>query len=353
MQPLPEVINVLLVHRPNAQRREQVEAIAPGRIRVTEIASRDFAADAGELWPAQALRQREPSSTRAERDRAAAEAHVVLLDLPYPTVLAGRTKDLRWLHHPVAGASNLQSSDIWGAGDPVQVTTARGSNFAGPIAESAIAGILMFARGLHHAARGSRDRRDYGGMVSIAGKTVGIVGLGGIGAHAAMLARGLGMRVIATRRSATARTRDIDGVDELFPTSDLHAMLGESDYVIVTAMLTRETAGMLDAAAFAAMKEGAVIVNVARGEIIDEPAMIAALDSGRLAGAYLDVYNGENAGRPAPAELVEHPKVVYTPHITPTADNPGRMGWDVFLDNLRCFVEGRPLENVVDWERGY
>lgn len=350
MLELPAILNVLLLHEPNAERRAQVQSVT-GHLRVTEIPPADVAGDGGSLWPPGGAAARRPGTTRAERDAALRDAHVILLGLPYPTVLYPRTKSLLWLHHPNAGVSNLRQSDMWGA--RLTVTTSRGANAALPIAESAIAGALMFARGLHIAARGSMDRRHYRQSVSVAGKTVGIVGLGGIGGHVARLARALNMRVIATRRSATTQRTNVDGVDELLPPAELHHLLAQSDYVIICAMLTEETERLIDAPAFAAMKMGAVIINVARGEIIDEQALLAALDSGRLRGAYLDVYDGELSGTPPPAALTEHAGVVLTPHVSGVADNPGPRGFDLFLENLKRFVDGEPLTNVVDWERGY
>jgi phosphoglycerate dehydrogenase-like enzyme len=350
-QSLPEIINVLLVATPDGQRRARVQAVAPNRLKVTEIPPADFALDAGELWPPGRGTSGPAVSSREERDAALRDAQAILLNLPYPTSLYSRTHNLLWMHHPNAGASNLHRSDFWGA--PVMVTTSRGANAALPIAESVVAGALMFARGLHVAARGSFERRDYAGNVSLAGKTMGIVGLGGIGGHVARLAGGLGMRVVATRRSATTRHANVDGVDELFPATELHLMLAQSDYVAVCAMLTEETERMFDAPAFAAMKEGAVLINIARGEIIDEPAMVAALASGKLRGAYLDVFAGELSGNPPPPELRDHPNVVITPHISGMADNPGPLGFDLFLANLRRFIAGEPLSNVIDWQRGY
>jgi phosphoglycerate dehydrogenase-like enzyme len=161
------------------------------------------------------------------------------------------------------------------------------------------------------------------------------------------------MRVVATRRSASRRESDVAGVDELFPAGELHAMLEECDYLVICTMLTDETEGMMDARAFAALKDGAILVNVARGEVIDEPAMLASLDAGRLHSAYLDVYAGELDGRPPAEALVSHPNVVLTPHSSGRADERGTVGFDLFLENLRRFLAGEPLENVVDWERGY
>jgi phosphoglycerate dehydrogenase-like enzyme len=211
----------------------------------------------------------------------------------------------------------------------------------------------MFARGLHAGARGSMSRRDYASAVTLSGKTMGVVGLGGIGAHVARLAKGLGMRVIATRRTIDAPAFDVDGCDEVLPADRLHELLSRSDFVAVCVMLTGETEGMFDAAAFAAMKPGAILVNVARGEVIDEPALIAALQAGRLGGVYLDVYSGELSGAPPPQALLDDPRVVITPHVSNAADDPGPLGIDLFVEYLRDFLDGRPLRNVIDWERGY
>ena len=192
----------------------------------------------------------------------------------------------------------------------------------------------------------------YDGAMLVQGKTMGIIGLGGIGGYLARIARGVGMRVVATRRSAERRAEGVDGVDVLYPPSQLHDMLGEADFVVVAAMWTPETERLMDTAAFAAMKPGAFIVNIARGEIIDEPAMIAALESGRLGGAYLDVYTDE-FNRPPDPRLLAHANVVMSPHISQKSDGNPPGAIDIFCANLSRFLNGEPLENVIDWERGY
>ncbi len=344
-------INVLLVTAPDAEQSERVRAIDPARLSVTTIPGPEFAADEGTLWPPHGPLAGVHARSREERDAILRDVHVILLGFPVPTRLYARTRSLEWVHHPAAGASNLRASDFWGA--PVTVTTSRGANAALPIAETAIGGALMLAKGLHFAARGSMDRGDYAQNLSVAGKTMGILGLGGIGGHIARLARGLGMRVVATRRSAATREVDVQGVAELFPASELHAMLAQSDYLAICAMLTAETEGMMNSHAFTALKKGAVLVNVARGEIVDEEAMLASLNSGRLRGAYLDVYAGELSGREPPPELQHHPNVVMTPHTSGRADERGAVGFDLFLENLQRVLVSEPMKNVVDWERGY
>jgi phosphoglycerate dehydrogenase-like enzyme len=205
--------------------------------------------------------------------------------LPFPVTLAQRAENLVWAHFSFARVSNLRGSAFWQP--PFLVTSTRGRNQALPIAETTVAAAMMFARNLHIAVRQTAKRdftnSGFGGMQLLRDKTMAVVGLGGIGGHVAELAKGLGMRVVATRRSAKERQAGVDGVDVLFPSDELHSMLAEADFIAVTAMLTDETERMLNADAFAATKEGAYLLNVARGEIVEEPALIEALKSGRLA----------------------------------------------------------------------
>ena len=160
-----------------------------------------------------------------------------------------------------------------------------------PIAEWAIAVTMALAKELPRAfgqrAVGTLDRAGVRGR-QIAGKTLAVVGLGGIG-RAARLGRALGMRVIGTRRSA----EPVEHVERLYAPSELHEVLGQSDVVVVASQLTAETHHLMDAAAFAAMKRGAFLVNVARGELIDEAALADALRSGQIGGFAADVYEGE------------------------------------------------------------
>jgi D-2-hydroxyacid dehydrogenase (NADP+) len=171
---------------------------------------------------------------------------------------------------------------------------------------------------------------------------------GGIGREVARLGRGLGMRVIGTRRSE----QPVEHVDALYRPSGLRDMLAQSDVVVVAAQLTTETHHVLDRAAFGALKSGAIVINVARGELIDESALLAALRSGHLGGFAADVYEGEFDHAP-PAELLAFENVLLTPHTSGQTENPPTGSLDIFRDNLRRCLAGEPLLNQVDWERGY
>jgi phosphoglycerate dehydrogenase-like enzyme len=282
-------------------------------------------------------------------------AEVILLGYPVPHGIIERAPHLRWVQHTQAGVSNLHGTDLWDS--QVILTSSRGAVAATGIAEYVIAGASYFARGLHEATRqkaaGEFSRGGYG-LRALTGATIGIVGLGGIGAEVARLARAAGMQVIATRRSVASPKRDAEGVDLLLPADKVAELATASDFVAVCVMLTPATEQMIGAEVLAAMKPHAVLINNARGEVVDEDALIAALQAGRLAGAVLDVYAGELAGLPPRRELVEFPQVVLTPHISGLGD-PG--GYEpvkrLFAENLRRYLDGQPLLNLVDRSRGY
>jgi phosphoglycerate dehydrogenase-like enzyme len=166
------------------------------------------------------------------------------------------------------------------------------------------------------------------------------------------MAKGLGMRVVATRGSITEVQYDQDGADVVYPPSGLHEALSQSDFIAVCAMWTPQTEGMLEEAAFAATKKGAFFLNIARAGLVVEPALIAALESGQIAGAYLDVWQDDRTQPPADA-LLTNPNVVCTPHISHRGDYGQNLGLTVFLNNLEKLLKDEPLENVIDWSRGY
>lgn len=287
--------------------------------------------------------------TRASRDAVLADADVVLGGFPVPVDLRARAARLKWFHQTPAGASNLQRCDLWNS--DVAVTTSRGLGNTLAIAEYVVASFLHFARGLHQAtadsAAGEFDRFAYR-PVLLAGKTVCVIGAGGIGQDVGRLCAGLGMRVVGTRRSPSADVPE--GFDEVVGPDRLHEMLKESSFVAVCCQWTPETHGLVGRAALAAMPDGAVLVNVARGEVIDEAALEEALD--RLLGVALDVYVGEFE-HPPPAALWNHPKVLVTPHVSGGSDARTARPIELFAENLRLFLDGQPLRNQIDWSRGY
>jgi phosphoglycerate dehydrogenase-like enzyme len=284
-----------------------------------------------------------------------AQAEVLLVGYPVPEGLAARSPRLTWAHHTQAGVSNLAGTDLWAS--EVILTSSRGAMAATAIAEYALAAAAHFARGLHEAARqkaaGQFTREGYQ-MRTLHGATMGVIGLGGIGQEVARLSRAAGMRVIGTRRSVTAPLPGADGADLVLPAGQILRVAAESDFLVVCSQLTAETRGFINAPVFAAMKPDAVLINVARGEEVDEDALIEAVTTGQIRGAVLDVYDGELAGRPPRPELAGLPQILLTPHISANGD-PNRADplRRLFADNLRRYLDGQPLLNVVDRARGY
>ena len=286
---------------------------------------------------------------RAERDELLIAADVILGGFPVPVDLVARAPHLRWFHQTPAGASNLRRCDLWGS--DVIVTTSRGLGNTLAIAEYVVASFLHFARGLHQASidreGGAFDRMSYRPTL-LAGKTVCVVGAGGIGQDVGRLCAALGMRVVGTKRSLP--DRPLPGFNQVGGPDDLHTLLTEAQFVAVCCQWTPDTQGLIGVEALAAMPDDAVLVNVARGEIIDEDALVASLH--RLRGVALDVYVGE-FDRPPPDALWSHPKVLITPHVSAGAEVWSRRPVELFCSNLRALIAGDDLVNTIDWANGY
>ncbi len=233
----------------------------------------------------------------------------------------------------------------------IALTNSRGVH--GPvIAEHAMAMLLALTRNLAFYREGQRGGRWLGDpprpSLALRGRTMFVVGLGGIGSEIAARAHAFGMRVIATRRTDAPSPPHIARVGK---PADLHAFLAEADVVVICVPLTRETERLFDDRAFAAMKKGAFLLNVARGRIVDTDALRRALRSGKLAGAGLDVTDPE----PLPPDhpLWKDPNVLITPHVSSDAELTRERRTALFRENLRRFGAGKPLLNVVDKKAGY
>jgi phosphoglycerate dehydrogenase-like enzyme len=353
---LVRTINVLAIQRLGAAERAKIEALDPS-IRVTD-ASGWFDGEYRGTWPAYtASRYLRPGSvgagTREERDRLLAETEVILGGWPFPLDLRARAPRLKWFHQRPAGASNLLRGDLWGS--DVIVTTSRGVGSTLAMAEYVLAGILHFAKNLDRAVlergSGAFQHRAYRPLL-IEGKTACVVGAGGIGRDVGRLCAALGMRVVGTRRNPQPGDAPPPGFNEMGGAADLDRFLPESDFVVICCQWTPETNRLFDKTRFALMKPGSVLVNVARGEIVDEDALAEALEQDRLRGVVLDVYVGEFEHLPPP-RLWSDPRVLITPHVSGASDEDRHGAIDLFCENLRAYIDGRPLRNVIDWQRGY
>lgn len=251
---------------------------------------------------------------------------------------------LQWLHVFNAGVDHPIYTEMLQRG--VRLTTSAGST-AVPIAQTAITGLLMLARNFPRWLRAQRERRwdpmrppDF--PRDLVGQTMLVLGLGSIGSEIARLAQVLGLKVIGVRRSPQ---QPGDPVDELHPPQRLAALLPRADWLVIASPLTAETRGMINADMLARLPKGAHIVNIGRGEIIDETALVAALGNGHLGGAYLDVFGKE----PLPPEspLWELPNVLISPHNSAAAQGNNERVYQLFIANLECWQHGRALSNEV------
>lgn len=276
------------------------------------------------------------------------------LGLPRPLLQAALKPParLRWVHTGAAGVASLLHPEL--VEHDVVLTNSAGIH-AEPMAESVLAMLLHFARGLDHAVSAQR-RREWGaaafedpgsGVFELAGATLGIIGYGGIGRAVARRARALGMNVLAVRR----RPGDDPDATILHGDAALDRLLAGSDVVVLTVPSTSETRGLLDAARMARMRPGAILVNVARGDVVDEAALVDALRSGRLRGAGLDVFVEEPL--PTSSPLWEMPNVLIAPHVSGTSNRFWERQAELIRENLRRYAAGQPLCNVVDVRAGY
>jgi phosphoglycerate dehydrogenase-like enzyme len=287
-----------------------------------------------------------------------------------PAALLDAGPALRWVHSGAAGVAKSLTTEMLAS--PVTFTNSAVVH-APPIAETVLGMILFFGRGLDYAIEGKRRGEWWQDpfysadtpLAELSASTVGLVGFGGIGKEIARRVASLGARVIALkRRAATPADHEVtpvfgdgtlaEAIELVRGPDGLDALLGRSDVVIVTAPETPDTRGMIGAREIGLMKRGALVVNVSRGRLIDEAALVAALGEGRLRGAGLDVF----AEEPLPSDhpLWRLPNVLITPHVSGVTRGFWRRETDLILRNLRRYLDGTPAEaweNVVDKRAGY
>ncbi len=291
------------------------------------------------------------SVTRQTAMEHAAEAQGV--DARFATAeFIGKAPKLVWVQAMSAGVDRYLANTALAETDRIVLTNMRAVH--GPaIADHAMAMLLELTRGMRFygeaQAKGKwTDEAPDPRPMALQGKTMLVVGIGGIGTEIAQRAHGFGMRVIATRRSDTPAPAYVEKVGK---PGDLLTMLPEADVVAICVPLTAETEKMFDAAAFSAMKKGSYLINIARGRVVETPAMIEALKSGKLAGACLDVTDPEPLPEGHPLWGMKN--VVITPHTAAEADLTEERHWALFKENVRRFGAGEPLLNCVDKKAGY
>lgn len=267
-------------------------------------------------------------------------------------MLANAAPGLLWVHSYTVGMDRCSDASDEQQADRIFTNNQR---LSGPtIAEHGIAMLLSISRGLpaYTAAQAQRQwRQELSTELAfgeLAGKTLLVAGLGGIGTEVARRAHGLGMRVIATRNSSREGP---DFVSHVGLADELGALAGEADVVVNALPLTEQTTGLFDAALFAAIKPGAIYINVGRGQTTDTAALVAALKSGHVYGAGLDVTDPEPLPEDSPLWLL--PNVIITPHVAAAGGDSLQRTALIATENLRRYVSGEPLLNLVDLDAGY
>lgn len=274
-------------------------------------------------------------------------------DLPMPEAAPA----LRWVQVHSAGVDSLIRHPLFlraeQAGRPIALTTAAGVH--GPnISEYVLMMMLAFAHRLHRAFEMMQRRVWSHDRIAflpdeLYGATVGVIGYGGIGREVARRCQAFGMRVLVMRHSGRAAPAQA-GI-EFVARDNLRALLSASDYVALAVPLSPQTYHLIDRDAIACMKPNAVLVNIGRGDVVDEAALIDALSEKRIGGAALDVFHREPL--PADSPLWRLDNVILTPHIAGITPKYDERAGALFAENLRRHIAGEPLLNRVDFARGY
>lgn len=302
------------------------------------------------------VREAAPDGTSVvmTRDRDEIKAMLNQIEISagwFPADLLPQASNLRWYQQWSAGADWLLRHPRAAEADFVLTSTS--GIHAIQITEHIFAFLLAFARELPQALEAQRHQRwipqdQHEQLFELAEKTMLLVGVGSIGERAAQVATAMGMRVLGVRRDPT---RDAPGVGALFGPARLLEALPQADIVVVTVPLTEATRGMIAERELRAMKETAIIVNVGRGGTVDEDALTRALREGWIAGAGLDVFDTEPLPKDSPLWKLDN--VIITSHYAGATPHYHERALAVFLDNLRRYTAGKPLQNVVDKELGY
>jgi glyoxylate/hydroxypyruvate reductase A len=262
------------------------------------------------------------------------------------------TPNLRWIQATSSGIGEYVRANGYAQSMPHTVFTTAAGVHAQPLAEFCVLVMLTFHRRFLQTLR-DQTRRYWERFAStdLRGQTVVVVGIGRVGTEVARVSRALGMRVVGVKRTPKGASPADLHVDELYGPAELPRALRQAQNLVLIAPHTAETERMIGAAELALLPAGAVFINIGRGALVDEPALVAALRSGRLLGAGLDVFAEEPL--PADSPLWDLPNVIVSPHSASTSIAENCRITDLFCDNLRRYLDGRPLRNRLDTLRGF
>lgn len=328
---------------------DKINVLATGMIseetlkRIADVSPRINVTNASELFRNE---MKGDNSTKEKFDAMLAEAEVIVGFVPANNFLS-RTPKLKWIQVLSAGVDRYINSEIQTS--PVILTNASGIHSVS-ISEFVLQFMLMFVKQAPLCLRSKQEKqwmRIIPGILR--GQTAGIIGLGNIGKEVARLAKAFGMKVLAV--DADKKPGKARNVDMVSPPEKLHEVIAESDFVVVSVPHTPATTKLIGEKELRKMKTTACLINIARGRIVDEEALIRALEEKWIAGAGLDVY----ATEPLPSEspLWDFPNVIMSFHMSGIMENYVDRAVEVFLKNLERYVEGKNLFNVIDKKKGY
>jgi phosphoglycerate dehydrogenase-like enzyme len=328
------MVNVLVIASIGEECLQQVSSIS-SKVRLT---------DASEL----ARGERRGDLNAEEKFNILLAEAEVIYGFTLPKNMIARAPRLKWVQTMSAGIDGFLDDEF--RKSSVIMTTVSGVD-ATPLGEFVLELMLMVVKQapLCFDLKQKRQWKRFTPTV-LRSKTIGIVGLGNVGREVARLAKAFGMRVVATRRSAKRATRS-RYVDMLLPRDQLPQLLSESDFVVLALPLTSETNGLIGERELRTMKSTAYLINVARGSIVDEEALIRALDEHWIAGAGLDVFATEPL--PPSSKLWELPNVIFSPHVAGGIEDYSMQATEIFSENLRRYLNGKKLLNVVNKKKGY
>jgi len=335
-----ESINILLVTPAGKDFIKNVEAVDP-RIKITD------ASHLMPIWPPPAVVTENDAANEAELDKLLKDTEIIA-GFNTPRNCVTRAPKLKWIQILAAGVERQLTPEI--IASDVIMTNASGAGDAA-ISEMAFTMILMLAK---NSASMLEDQKNHVWLkyspTVIKGLTLGILGLGAIGSAVARLGKGFGMKVLATHRSAQTE-ETAPNVDIVYPPQKIDLLLKESDFVVAALPFTVETDKIIGEKYFSQMKPTAYFINMGRGGTVDQDSLIQALKDKKIAGAGLDTVAIEPL--PADSPLWDMPNVIISPHTAGVHKDHFGIVSELFCDNLRRYIEGKEMRNVVNKKLGY
>lgn len=337
-------VNVLVASSISSALLQQIKRVSQ-KINVKDGAALLLQELASALRPGQALPQ--PAEEGADLNEMLSRAEVILAPRRLPKDILQRAPNLKWVQATSAGVDFLDDTGVLQS--DIVITSASGIHVV-PMVEYVVMVMLYFTKEVGRLMANKEAKQwDRFNMRELSGQTVGIIGLGRIGMEVARISKGLGMHVLGVRRSKPEVL--LPYVDAVHQPDKLSLVLSSSDFVVLTVPITPETKHMIGDAQLKSMKPTSVLINVSRGTVVNEQALVSALKEGRIGGAGLDVFEQEPL--PGDSELWKLPNVFISPHISALSDEYDTRAVRLFCENLRRYLNGEGLINLVDKSKGY